>query len=174
MRDGRVGGVLAALCTAVGASGVLAIALLAPPTGGLRALEHRARSTSPRVPAAAPEALTSVAPAVPASTAALPALSFVSQTSVLPLAGEATESGCSPALEYLNAYAAPGFTFECPGNAGGHEAATTCVSGASACSIERLIVIADPCPKAYMNEASNSWTLIGASDAPIDPYGYCS
>jgi hypothetical protein len=40
---------------------------------------------------------------------------------------------------------------------------TTCVSGASACSIQRLIVIADPCPAAYMNEASNSWDLIGAS-----------
>jgi hypothetical protein len=34
-------------------------------------------------------------------------------------------------------------------------------------------VIADPCPAAYMNEASNSWDLVGASDAPLDPYGYC-
>jgi hypothetical protein len=37
----------------------------------------------------------------------------------------------------------------------------------------RIIVIADPCPNAYMNEASNSWVMIGASDAPIDPYGSC-
>lgn len=89
------------------------------------------------------------------------------------MAGEATESGCSAALEYLNAYAAPGFAFECPGDAQGHQAMTTCVSGASACSVQRLIVIAEPCPAAYMNEASNSWALIGASDAPLDPYGYC-
>ena len=75
----------------------------------------------------------------------------------------ATASGCSAALEYLNAHAAPGFAFECPGDAQGHQAMTTCVSGASACSIQRLIVIADPCPAAYMNEASNSWDLIGAS-----------
>jgi hypothetical protein len=97
----------------------------------------------------------------------------VAQTSGPPVAGEATVSGCSAALEYLNAYAAPGFSFECPGDAQGHQAMTTCVSGVSACSGQRLIVIADPCPAAYMNEASNSWDLIGASDAPLDPYGYC-
>jgi hypothetical protein len=34
-------------------------------------------------------------------------------------------------------------------------------------------VIADPCPNAYMNEASNSWALMGGSDAPLDPYGSC-
>jgi hypothetical protein len=38
----------------------------------------------------------------------------------------------------------------------------------------RIIVIADPCPNAYMNEASNSWVMTGASDAPIDPYGACA
>jgi hypothetical protein len=38
----------------------------------------------------------------------------------------------------------------------------------------RIIVIADPCPAAYMNEASNSWAMMGASDAPIDPYGSCA
>jgi hypothetical protein len=25
-----------------------------------------------------------------------------------------------------------------------------------------------------MNEASNSWALMGESDAPIDPYGSCA
>jgi hypothetical protein len=106
--------------------------------------------------------------------AAGPPESFVSQNTGLPVAGEATASGCSAALEYLNAYAAPGFTFECPGFAQGHQAMTTCVSATSPCSALRLIVIADPCPNAYMNEASNSWALIGASDAPLDPYGYCA
>jgi hypothetical protein len=103
-----------------------------------------------------------------------PPESFVSQNTGLPVAGEATASGCSAALEYLNAYAAPGFAFECPGFAQGHQAMTTCVSLTSPCSALRLIVIADPCPNAYMNEASNSWALIGASDASLDPYGSCA
>ncbi|HWF16823.1 MAG TPA: hypothetical protein VG244_11625 [Acidimicrobiales bacterium] len=98
----------------------------------------------------------------------------MTQASGLPAAGEATASGCTPALAYLRAYAAPGFSFECPGNAEGHQAMTTCISQASPCGVRRLIVIADPCPDAYMNEASNSWALIGASDAPLDPYGSCA
>jgi hypothetical protein len=44
-----------------------------------------------------------------------------------------------------------------------------------------MIVIADPCPAAYMNEAHNSWVLLhdtsgtaipGGSTA-IDPFGHC-
>ena len=35
-------------------------------------------------------------------------------------------------------------------------------------------MIADPCPAAYMNEASNSWLLTGQADVPLDPYGDCS
>jgi hypothetical protein len=50
----------------------------------------------------------------------------------------------------------------------------TCIDEPGVCPNERLIAIADPCPAAYMNEASNSWVLTGASDAPIDPYGACS
>jgi hypothetical protein len=163
----RVGGLLAAVCVAVGASGVLAIGLLAPPNHGVR-LSH------PFAPHALhhPDAITPVARSPFAAVG--PPESFVSQNSGLPVAGEATASGCSAALEYLNAYAAPGFAFECPGFAEGHQAMTTCVSAASPCSALRLIVIADACPNAYMNEASNSWALIGASDAPIDPYGSCA
>lgn len=157
------------MCAAAGASGVLAIGVLAPASPGARVRSvHRSASAAVRradviVPAAQP----------PASADSPPPESFVAQTSGLPMAGEATKSGCSAALEYLNVYAAPGFALECPGDAQGHQAMTTCVSGASACSGLRLIVIADPCPAAYMNEASNSWALIGASDAPLDPYGYC-
>jgi hypothetical protein len=161
---------LAAVCAAVGAPGVLAIGLLALPGPGVRvgSIHHRSVSASARgaddiVPVTQP-----VAPPVGS-----PPESLVAQTPGPLLAREATESGCSAALEYLNAYAAPGFAFECLGDAQGHQAMTTCVSGASACSIQRLIVIADPCPAAYMNEASNSWDLIGASDALLDPYGYC-
>ena len=64
--------------------------------------------------------------------------------------------------------------FECPGDAMGHQAMTQCVSTTSQCSAVHLIVIADPCPAAYMNEASNSWVLMRESDAPIDPYGACA
>ena len=50
----------------------------------------------------------------------------------------------------------------------------TCINEAGVCANEDLIAIADPCAVAYMNEASNSWVMTGASDAPIDPYGACS
>jgi hypothetical protein len=91
----------------------------------------------------------------------------------VPPAGEATASGCAAALLYLNAYAAPGFTLECPAFSRGHEASTSCISLSSPCDQQRVITIADPCPAAYMNEASNSWVLMGESTAPIDPYGQC-
>ena len=59
----------------------------------------------------------------------------------------------------------------CPGWALGHQA-MTCVN-TPACPGQRLIVIAVPCRAAYMNEASNSWVVLGLSGAPIDPYGFC-
>jgi hypothetical protein len=37
---------------------------------------------------------------------------------------------------------------------------------------QRMIIIADPCPAAYMNEAENSWIVIGDRGA-IDPFGSC-
>lgn len=80
--------------------------------------------------------------------------------------------GCGPALAYLSAHAAPGFRFECPGYALGHQA-MTCINVSGVCSGEKLIVINVPCQAAYMNEASNSWSMQGLSNAPIDPYGYC-
>ncbi|HEY6471319.1 MAG TPA: hypothetical protein VIY26_00415 [Acidimicrobiales bacterium] len=184
MRQRRMGGVLAALCIAACAIGALAIGLLAPASragpgkiidSGLSPVQADASSNTLGVPRATgspvPGAVTegrrtrSVASSAPQS--------FVAQATGLPPAGEATRDGCAAAYAYLQAYAAPGFTLECPGDAGGHEAETMCVSGATPCSTLRLIVVADPCPAAYMNEASNSWTLLGASDAPIDPYGSC-
>jgi hypothetical protein len=80
--------------------------------------------------------------------------------------------GCGAALSYLAANAAPGFHFECPGYALGHQA-MTCIDVAGVCSGTKLIAISDPCPAAYMNEASNSWVLEGLRQAPIDPFGYC-
>lgn len=91
----------------------------------------------------------------------------------VPPRGQATAFGCDAAIAYLHAYADPGFAIVCPGTDGGHQATTTCVNGSSPCSGEKLIVIADPCAAAYMNEASNSWVISGLAMAPIDPYGQC-
>jgi hypothetical protein len=105
-----------------------------------------------------------------------PAQSFVQQpdTTGLPPPGEATAYGCAAAESYINAYGAPGFSVACPAYSGGHQATTWCVTTTSPCNVERLITIAEPCPDAYMNEASNSWVMMGASDTPIDPYGQCT
>jgi len=80
---------------------------------------------------------------------------------------------CAAAVAYLAAHAAPGFVALCPHDAGGHQAATTCLRLATCIPGTEYIWIQDPCPAAYMNEASNSWVLMGASSAPWDPYGYC-
>ena len=110
------------------------------------------------------------------TTTTLPALSFVQPTAVneLPPPGEATAFGCAAAAAYIAAYAAPGFWVACPASSRGHQASTVCESTTSHCSTLRIITISDPCAAAYMNEASNSWVLMGLSDAPIDPYGMCS
>lgn len=79
-----------------------------------------------------------------------------------------------PPRTHPTAYAAPGFAFQCPGNADGHQAETTCSATAAPCDTGHVIVMADPCPPAYMNEAANSWVLIGVSTAPLDPYGSCA
>jgi hypothetical protein len=110
------------------------------------------------------------APAAPAPAAPVPALPAVA---VLPARGHATAYGCGPAMSYLEAYAAPGFLMACQVDTQGHQATTTCISGASRCSVARMILISVPCPAAYMNEASNSWVVMGLSNAVIDPYGYC-
>jgi hypothetical protein len=91
---------------------------------------------------------------------------------VVPPKGQASAWGCPAALAYLSAYAYPGFTFECPGNALGREG-MTCLNEPGVCPGEAIIAIADACPAAYMNEASNSWVLEGQSTAPIDPFGAC-
>ena len=103
------------------------------------------------------------------SPAAVPRRSPVSTR---PASSEQAGYGCSYAIAYLRAHAAPGFSFECPGYADGHQA-MTCINIAGLCPGSKLIAISTPCSAAYMNEASNSWVLLGLKDAPIDPYGYC-
>jgi hypothetical protein len=133
----------------------------------------------PKPHESAPPAATPAAPApaiqvsTPPPTPAPPPPPPPAPPAALPGRGAATTYGCAAALTYLAAYSAPGFTFQCPGYALGHQA-MTCIDEAGVCDNEHLIAIADPCPAAYMNEASNSWVLTGASDSPIDPYGACS
>jgi hypothetical protein len=81
--------------------------------------------------------------------------------------------GCQAALAYLSDHAAPGFVASCPHYAGGHQATTMCVGPPRCVPGTEYIWIADPCPAAYMNEASNSYVLTGQSTASWDPYGYC-
>ncbi len=82
-----------------------------------------------------------------------------------------TGYGCAAAIAYLHAHAEPSYTISCPGNAYGHEA-MTCDHHAPQCPNSRIIAIAVPCPAAYMNEAHNSYVLLGEASG-IDPYGWC-
>ena len=141
-----------------------------PPPGTAATTTTTTTTTLPPAPPPAPAPAPPPPPA--AAPAPVPAPPPPPVASALPARGAATASGCTAALAYLAAYSAPGFTFECPGYALGHEA-MTCINEPGACPGESLIAIADPCAHAYMNEASNSWVLTGQSSAPIDPYGAC-
>jgi hypothetical protein len=96
----------------------------------------------------------------------------VATTGQVQAGSQSSQDGCAAALAYLVSHAAPGFTFECPGYAQGHQA-MTCVDVAGVCPGAKLIALAVACPASWMNEASNSWVLTGLADRPIDPYGYC-
>lgn len=121
-------------------------------------------------PAATPRGPSAAPPPVPVTSAALTS-SPVPATPSSP--NESAPWGCQAAVSYLAAHAAPGFSFVCPGYAFGRQG-MTCVDDPPYCGAgQQVIVIADPCPAAYMNEASNSLVFAGLSDAPIDPYGYC-
>lgn len=78
--------------------------------------------------------------------------------------------GCQAALQYLSQHANPQFQLVCPGYAMGHQA-MTCYYLQGTCPNSAEIVIADPCPAAYENEAWNSWHM---GTGPYDPYGWCS
>ena len=78
--------------------------------------------------------------------------------------------GCQAALQYLSQHANPEFSVVCPGYAMGHQA-MTCYYQEAVCPNSAQIIIADPCPAAYENEAWNSWHM---GTGPYDPYGWCS
>jgi hypothetical protein len=140
-------------------------------------------TTTTTAPAPAPAPTPAPAPA-PAVLAATPPPAPAAPA--LPAYGHATVWGCTAALAYLQAYAAPGFALDCPGYAEGHEA-MTCLHGTpqypDACPSGPTIAISDACPQAYMNESANSWYMtgqlgteqakFGVSYAEIDPFGAC-
>lgn len=111
---------------------------------------------------------------------AMPTTTVVTPAPAPRTAAPAPRSGCPTALQYLAANAAPGFQLVCPGNAQGHQG-PTCLDLAPCAPGQHMIVIADPCPAAYMNEAHNSWVLlhqtsgapIPGGQADIDPFGHC-
>jgi hypothetical protein len=164
----------------------------------LAASSDTAGSTTTTTTTAPPPTTTTTAPApAPTPTPAVLASTPVAATApasaptpppapAVPAVGQATAWGCSAALAYLQTYAAPGFTLECPGYAEGHEAMTCLYDTPAypdACPNGHTIAISDPCPQAYMNESANSWTLtgqlsteqqrFGVSYGDIDPFGPC-
>lgn len=116
-------------------------------------------STTPTSPTTLAAAL--VAPAVPPVAETPPVLASRPPT---------LTTTCADALAYLAAHQAPGFDSACAaGSALGH-LGFTCVDQPGMCAGTRIIRIACPAPFVYMNEAHNSWVLIGARTG-IDPYG---
>ena len=79
---------------------------------------------------------------------------------------------CAQAVSYLSAHAAPGFGVECPGYADGRQA-MTCMNIPGLCPGQRIIILNVACPASWMNEASNSWVILGLASTVIDPYGSC-
>jgi hypothetical protein len=162
----------AALKEAAAAMAATIVRPITPPPAPTPAPAPVATTTVP--PAAAPTPAPAPAPApAPTPAATVATVPAPSDPGVLPAVGQATASGCAAALVYLQAYAAKGFALECPGNAEGREA-MTCMNQPGACPGTSVIAIADPCPQAYMNEASNSFVITGVADTPIDPFGPCS
>ena len=155
---------------------VLAAALLvacAPGEDAPRA--HRASPQGPAPVEVLGEQVTKPEPAPIASTSmtSAPAVGTTA-TSTPTTAGRDTvprsTTSCADALAYLAAHQAPGFTDTCAdGTALGH-LGLTCVNQPGMCAGQRIIHIACPAPFVYMNEAHNSWTLLGQGTG-IDPYG---
>ncbi len=114
-------------------------------------------TVAPAPPAVAPDAT----PAAAAST---------TPATAPPAAAPAFTTECGDALAFLASHQAPGFVDTCaPGSALGHYG-YTCATVPGRCDGVRIIHIACPAPFVFMNEAHNSWTVIGQG-AGIDPYG---
>jgi hypothetical protein len=78
---------------------------------------------------------------------------------------------CGDAIAYLLAHQAPGFSASCGAGSAFGRLGVTCWNIATMCPDgAKIIHIACPAPFVYMNEAHNSWTIVGEG-AGIDPYG---
>ena len=133
-----------------------------------------AEPPAPTTTPPAPTTTTVPAAATPASTTSTTAPRATVEATRVRTVSTATGnsgSGCAAALAFLAAHSAPGYQYICPGYAEGHQAMTC--DHMAACPDSKLIVIADPCPAAYMNEAHNSWIISGLATGVIDPFGYC-
>jgi hypothetical protein len=124
-------------------------------------------TTAPTSPAPAPVSTTTTTPAATATT--VPAASAPTTTT----APVDTGYGCADAIAYLRAHADPAYQIVCPADSGPGSEAFTCSNLPGYCVGFQEVIITDPCPAAYMNEASNTWVIDGKSSAPIDPYGSC-
>lgn len=114
---------------------------------------------------------------IPPPTTIIPVIVKPKPVYRTPIAAPATRTvtlgyGCQYALPYLRAHAAPGFELICPGYAEGHQA-MSCNDVPNICPGYKEIVIHDPCPAAYENEAYNSWIVAGYRSGSYDPYGHC-
>ena len=87
-----------------------------------------APAPTPAVLASTPVVSTAPTPTPTPTPAPAPAAPPAPAVPAVPAVGQATAWGCSAALAYLQAYAAPGFALDCPGYAEGHEA-MTCLYG---------------------------------------------
>jgi hypothetical protein len=106
------------------------------------------------------------APAPPPVTVAAPPPA----PALPPVTTPAPEGDCGAALAYLAAHEAPGFVATCgPGTAFGHYG-VACWNAVDCPDGQKIIHIACPLPFVYMNEAHNSWTLVGGGSG-IDPHG---
>jgi hypothetical protein len=133
---------------------------------------HSVVTTTTTVPKPHPSAPVHAVASAPLTTKAAVQSALKTRSTTPAAASLASGSSCGAALAYLAANSAPGFHFECPGYALGHQA-MTCVNVAGVCPGEELIVIHTVCPASYMNEAHNSWIEAGLRSGSIDPYGYC-
>jgi hypothetical protein len=144
---------------------------LTPPSAPAPASTTTTTTTTTTTVPAVPVPAATPAP-TPAPVATVAAAQAPIDPGAVPPVGRATAWGCAAALAYLQTYAAKGFALQCPGYAEGREA-MTCMNQPGACPGASVIAIADPCPQAYMNEASNSYVITGVAGTPIDPFGPC-
>jgi hypothetical protein len=158
------------------ATGMLLVAALligehAPGIAQVRIGSHpQARSDTKFRPVAVATSTTRppVAVAVPPITA--PVITVPAAAAAAPAPAAPFTTTCADASAYLASHQAPGFVDTCaPGSALGHYG-YTCVNVVGRCEGVRIIHVACPAPFVYMNEAHNSWSLIGQRSG-IDPYG---